>query len=86
MSEVLGLSLWTNSLVGLPLYALQRVDDRWLVWAPDADPRLPAVRVVAVLNMAEPRMVQEKPSEQRALRRECGCETYFVRPVLPRNS
>jgi hypothetical protein len=37
-------------LPDLPLYALQRIADRWLVWAPDADPRLPAVCTVAVID------------------------------------
>jgi hypothetical protein len=44
----------TDSPTDLPLYALQRIADRWLVWTPDADPQTPAVRLVAVLDAAEP--------------------------------
>jgi hypothetical protein len=40
----------TVGLTDLPLYALQRVADQWLVWAPDADPRMPAVRIVAAFD------------------------------------
>jgi hypothetical protein len=35
----------------LPLYAVARASGHWLVWAPDADPLRPAVRVVAVLDL-----------------------------------
>jgi hypothetical protein len=35
----------------LPLYAVWRIaPDRWLMWAPDPDPLMPAVRVVTVLG------------------------------------
>jgi hypothetical protein len=35
----------------LPLFALQRTaPDRWLVWAPTADPFLPAIYAVAALE------------------------------------
>jgi len=38
-------------MINAPIYAVQRCpSDCWLVWAPDSDPFLPAVRVVAVLD------------------------------------
>ena len=55
-------------LTDLPLYALQRVADRWLIWAPDADPRRPAVRVVAVLDTGAP----ERPLKRQMSVEHCA--------------
>jgi hypothetical protein len=74
-----------SMLPDLPLYALQRIaDDRWVVWTPDADPRLPAICTVAVIdaksNFGGP--VPEKSYRQRAL--PTRRRRYLLRTSPPR--
>jgi hypothetical protein len=48
-------------LPDLPIYALQRIaNDRWAIRSPDADPRLPAVSVVTVIDIQSARKWRPK--------------------------